>query len=344
MTTLTIVSPAAQWHSFMVDRLSEEQPFDIPEGGENKFRVQMLPESGAVSEIVEAAKADKQVALFTHGGMGQLADYLQTNGVSILNGSSLADGMQTNADFVTLQAAKARFFVAPVPGDDKRSNFVVLRTKRGVVSTWLSYEEHTKLHNSCGVYTSEGITLQVSPHRFENVERNLEAMCRNLGYKGFLFVSGVVEGDELNIESIKPYGPEAFWPAFFAGFTGNITKFFFKMENSRSLMPAISFSEEPITCLKASFPPYPYHKAHWIEDPKERAFVEEKMSGAILGETLDNIVSDSSVVWLGTTDMAADGLNKVPISVEVAYISNTKPEAIKFDAARININLQVKEI
>lgn len=337
MMEISVVSLDAPWREFICTELLKVPPFENGEDGGKHLDAQFLGKNTTLrpSHILEnTSGAVKRAALFTHPGCGALAESFREAGVSIINGGELADAIHFSSDFATLQAAKHRFFVAPAEEGESK-NVVLVRTRRGIVPVWLEYIEHRGLLPTL-IQTQEGITLQTSVIRDEVLERKIESLCRSLGYIGFLFLEGKWHNGEFSVERISPYGPEAFWPAFFSGYVGNISKFFFKLENSRKLMSKLEFRDT--TTLRGSLAPYPYHSTPWVENDEERKFVELQLARGALGHQMNPHLG--GVTWLDVNE------NYITTGPEVCFISKEEFSQIKATAEALSekIKVQIKEL
>lgn len=252
--------------------------------------------------------SDKKIALVTHPGQGELAEFLTERGVSVLNGGKLADAAHENPEFVTVQAAKHRLLVSGDPGPDS-VHYVLCCTQRGIIPQWLELVHHRGL--AAGLQpTDEGVTLRVSETFDEKLTEKIERVVSGWGFLGFLFVTVSPEDGELWINSISPFGPPSFWPAFCKGFEGNLLKFFLKMEKSRKRISKFDFRHT--TVLKLSLPPYPYHSTPWVDKPEERKLVEHWLRLGSVGIPLQEPVG--KVVWLSVSE------DLVTTGPEVAFV------------------------
>lgn len=305
MTELVTMGLNLPWMSFLQDEL--------------KAGMEELGGSftGDVGEITEKYKpqaflssaSTKKVALVTHPGMGELAEYLIENGVSVLNGGKLADAAHFNPEFVTIQAAKHRLLVSGNPRTFSKG-YVLVATGRGIIDQWMEYIPHAGLVRGLAP-SEEGITLRKSEVFDDSVTRKIEAMAQGWGYCGFLFVTGNEEDGQFWVDSISPFGPQAFWPALCRAFEGNLLKFVLKIEKSRHKIK--EFSLIPTTVLKLSLPPYPYHVTPWVDNEAERRLVENWLRIGSVGIQLTPPENESSVVW---RDVNKELLTTGP---EVAY-------------------------
>lgn len=307
MTELVLLSLQQPWMKFILEDLKKSDPLPGDGGEDLQISLGEITEKYKPQEFL-ASVSDKKIALVTHPGMGELAEFMGERGVSIINGGKLADAAHENPEFVTLQAAKHRFLVSGDAGDETKG-YVLCVTSRGILDQWLEYDLHRGLAPGLQP-TDEGITLRISEEFDENVTRKIERMVSGWGFLGFLFVTMSKEGEELWIHKITPFGPPSFWPAFCKGFEGNLLKFFLKMEKSRKRISKFSFV--PTTVLKLSLPPYPYHSTPWVDKPEERKLVENWLRLGSVGVPLKE--PEGEIVWLNVNE------ELVTTGPEVAFV------------------------
>ena len=127
---ITIVSLDEKWREFMCQRLGETPPYE----GEKAelVKINFLNKDSGLSVEDILTPEGKKIAIFTHPGAGSLAEHLLERGVSVINGGQFADATWNNGNFVTLQAAQNRFFVAPVDDEGERETLILVRTKRDI--------------------------------------------------------------------------------------------------------------------------------------------------------------------------------------------------------------------
>lgn len=320
MIEITTLSLSQPWMSFLLEDLKECDPIVGERGEKEQVLFTSISKDYKPDQLL-ASTSSKKVAIVTHQNQGELAEYLRENGVRVINGGKMADAAFNTPEFVTLQAAKARFLVSgeDVPG---AKHYVLVMTKLGILKTWLSYEEHLGLGPGLPA-TPEGMTLKISEFSDSEIAEKIGKVAEGWGFVGFLFVSLSHEKGGVMVNKISPFGPEAFWPAVAKGFKGNFLKFLLKMTKSRKKIS--SFDIHPITVLKLSLPPYPYHRTPWVEKEEDRKFVEAHLNAGSVGVTMVEPQYSKNIVWLDVTE------DKITQGPEVAFVctESNNLEAVK---------------
>ena len=335
MIELTVVSADHPWRKFMVDVLKSGEVTG-KKGKPVEFTYNFMNAAvnpGVTPDSLVASEANQKHVIITHPGLGNLAEALREKEFSVFGGGAIADAIQNNPDFATLQAVKQRLLIT---GDSGGEDFVLCSTAEGLVGEWIPIENHIGLIPGL-VKTREGVTLKkpVKPvkHRKE-VHEKLEALCKSWDYRGFLFISDLGDG---TLGYLRTFGPEAFLPAFCHAMKTGALKFFMKANGSRNCIPKFGM-HCPTTAIKATLPPYPYNRCPWVKDPTEKEITERCLNmGGVGAQFVD---AESGVIWMNVDEnMKSTGAE---VAILLYHLPNELPELLgKIDPSG---RLQYKKI